>query len=307
MIPTNTEIRFETTTRCNYNCLFCARHKMTREIDTMSFTQYRNILEKILEETDQYETVCFTGMGDCSCDGTILYKIEYAKKRGLKTIMVTNGELIDSEMFKLYEMAGLDSMRVSFHGGTAEGYSRAHGVPRRRFREVYRNIMEMLETRTSMEIRVTYAIMDGVNDKGIPEWKWMFKETDVQEIWTAHNWADCYVYRGIQEERNNACGRITSGCLQILVDGRVSACCFDWDGELGLGDLNTQTLKEIFTSQKYMQLLDNHETGNHGETVCANCDQRNREKASALLYSSNYDDKEERVKLSNTGYSKVGV
>ena len=50
-IPLNDDIRFEITTKCNYNCLICPRDKLTRKIETMSFELFKELLDKILKET----------------------------------------------------------------------------------------------------------------------------------------------------------------------------------------------------------------------------------------------------------------
>ncbi len=85
-------------------------------------------------------------------------------------------------------------------------------------------------------------------------------------------------------------------------------CCFDFDGKLLLGDLKTQTLKEIFESSMFKKILKHHETVDFGESglICENCDQRNSDKSDVMIYNSKYDISE-RVKKVSTTYSDINV
>ncbi len=63
MIPESNELRFEITTKCNYNCIICPREKLTRKKETMSFKLFKELFDRILSETHQYNTLTFPGMG----------------------------------------------------------------------------------------------------------------------------------------------------------------------------------------------------------------------------------------------------
>ena len=64
VIPKNNEIRFEPTTACNYRCQFCKASKLGRPRDFLMPSFFREILDRILAETQQYDTLTFTGMGE---------------------------------------------------------------------------------------------------------------------------------------------------------------------------------------------------------------------------------------------------
>ena len=85
-------------------------------------------------------------------------------------------------------------------------------------------------------------------------------------------------------------------------------CCFDFDGKLLLGDLRTQTLKEVFESEMFKKILKHHTTGYYKGSglICENCDQRNLDKSEVMIYNSRYDIKE-RVKKVSTTYKDVTV
>ena len=114
MIPVNNDMRFEVTTKCNYNCIICPHNQLTRKIETMSFELFKLLLDKILSETKQYDTLTFPGMGEPLLDETLNKKIEYAKQKKIKNILIlTNGSLLTPEKFKEFEDLGVTSVRIS--------------------------------------------------------------------------------------------------------------------------------------------------------------------------------------------------
>ena len=83
-------------------------------------------------------------------------------------------------------------------------------------------------------------------------------------------------------------------------------CCFDFDGQLLLGDLKTQTLEEIFESSMFNKILKHHTSGDFVGCglICEECDQRNVDKSDVMIYNSKFDIKE-RVKKVSTTYQGI--
>jgi hypothetical protein len=42
----------------------------------------------------------------------------------------------------------------------------------------------------------------------------------------------------------------------VLSDGRVTHCCYDYDGAQAIGDMKTQTVREILASDRIPQLME---------------------------------------------------
>lgn len=310
MIPESNELRLEVTTKCNYNCIICPREKLTRKKETMSFELFRYIFDKINSETSQYDTLTFPGLGEPLLDETLDDKITYAKKHGYTVLMLTNGSLLTPERFKRLEDIGLDSVRVSIYGDSPESYNAIHGTKNTDlFQKVKKNLTEISRIKNKTSLLITYNVVDGYNDSELESWIEYWKDkVDLLEVWRPHNWVDGRVYRVIQEEKLKTCGRPWNTPLQIQVDGTVNMCCFDFDGKLLLGDLKTQTLKEIFESSMFKKILKHHTTGRFGGSrlICENCDQRNLNKSEVMIYNSRYNINE-RVKQVSTTYKDITV
>lgn len=310
MIPKNNDMRFEVSTRCNYNCSICPRDRMTRKVETMSFELFRKLFDKILNETGQYDTLTFPGMGEPLLDKGLDKKIEYARKakKDLSVLILTNGSLLTLERFKKLEALGVASVRVSFYGSDQASYSKVHGVKNEAlFNRVRNNLEKIAQAKKYTRLLLTFNVVDGANDKSVKDWINIWEgKADLIEVWRPHNWVDGRSYRKVQAEKVKTCGRPCRGPLQIQVDGTINMCCFDYDGKLTIGDLKKQSLKEIFSAAPFKKIMKCHQSGNYegGGLICENCDQRNKDKSDVMIYNSKFNI-EERVKTISTTYSKV--
>ncbi|MBE0647593.1 MAG: SPASM domain-containing protein [Bacteroidales bacterium] len=71
----------------------------------------------------------------------------------------------------------------------------------------------------------------------------------------------------------NRCFRMWSGCV-ITWNGKVVPCCFDKDAEHCLGDLSTQSFKEIWKGDKYQRFRQAILNNRKSIDICRNCSQR---------------------------------
>lgn len=308
MIPESNEVRFEVTTKCNYNCIICPREKLTRKPETMSYNTFQFLLDKLINESSQFNTIAFPGMGEPLLDESFDEKIIYAKRNGFAVLILTNGSLLTVERFKKLEGMGVDSIRVSMYGDTPESYNLVHGVKNSGFFErVKDNITKISEIKKQTRLLLTYNIVKNANDSSIESWIEYWKDrSDLLEVWNPHNWVNGRGYRYVQKEKLKTCGRPFNTPLQVQVDGTVNMCCFDYNGELLLGDLKKQSLREIFDSEAYKKILKHHTSGdfNGSGLICENCDQRNVDKSDVMVYNSKFDIRE-RVNKVSTTYAKI--
>lgn len=305
MIPESNELRFEVTTKCNYNCVICPRDTLTRKKETMSLDTFKYLFEKINGDTGQYDTLTFPGMGEPLLDESLDDKIAFARKKDFTILLLTNASKLTVEKFKKLEALGVDSIRVSMYGDTPQSYSSVHGVKDLSLlQRIKDNLTEISRIRTHTKFLLTYNVVDGYNNLSLESWIEYWKDkADLVEVWRPHNWVNVKGYRTVQAKKLKTCGRPWKTPLQIQVDGTVNMCCFDFDGKLLLGDLKTQSLKEIFSeSQMFEKILQHHTTGDFEGSglICESCDQRNSDKSDVMVYNSRFSIAERVNKVSTT-------
>lgn len=308
MIPTSDEVRIEIATKCNYNCIICARDKLTRAKEIMPTERFRHYLEKIMSVKGKYSTLTFSGFGEPLLDRNFLEKAEIAEKQGLNLLLLTNASLLTVPIFKRINELGFLSIRISFYGINQQSYGRMHnlngGVD---FERLKATLTEICRMGRKTRIIFTYNVVEGVNDADLRGWIDYWEPiADLLEVWKPHNWVTGREYRGVKKEKLKTCGRPFGGPLQVQADGTVNMCCFDFDGKLLIGDLNKQTLAEIFASGAYNRIKERHMSGDFSGSglICENCDQRNVDKSDVMVYNSKFDINE-RVRMVSTNYQKL--
>lgn len=305
MIPRNNELRFEIATKCNYHCLICPRNSITRKQEIMSLGLFKKLLDKITNETSQYDTLTFPGMGEPLLDPTIEDKVAYARNKKFKILILTNGSLLSINKFNSLESLGVESIRVSIYGNDPVIYAKVHGLKNGKvFEKIRSNLTRIAKVKKKTKLLLTFNLVNGLNEHCLSSWIAYWKDkADLLEVWRPHNWVNGRSYRPIQNERLKTCGRPWNTPLQVQVDGTVNMCCFDFNGELTLGDLKKQSLKEIFSSPLYKKIIKHHKTGDfkNSRLICEICDQRNRDKTGVMVYSSN-SNIDERVGQYSTTY-----
>lgn len=308
MIPKSNEVRFEVTTRCNYHCVICPREKLTRTLEIMTFATFTFLLDKITDSSDRYEVCTFSGFGEPLLDPTLIKKIEYARKKDFNVLMLTNASLLTMDKFKAIDDLGVSSIRVSFYGNSSSTYNKIHNIrDKSSFSRIRKLLTDIRRVKKNTKLLLTYNVENDINARDAEAWIDFWKDkADLLEVWRPHNWVDGKKYRAVQDEKVRTCGRPLNTPLQVQVNGTVNMCCFDFNGQLELGDLKTESLKEIFSSPVFKKIVKHHTTGDFRKSglICEDCDQRNADKSDVLVYDSKYDIAE-RVKKVSTTYHNV--
>lgn len=296
------EVRIENTSRCNARCITCPREKMTRRKEDMDLNLFKRLVDEAYSLGAQM--VSTFGYGEPLLDEHIVERIKYCSDIGLATFITTNASLLDVSMTRKLIEAGLTNIRFSVNGITEREFeSFERGLKQK---DVIRNICNFL-TINRMDADVTTYI-NSICLSGDVEYTRMALEaqfkTDYLEIWRPHNWAGGRNFRQPSTNERVKCYRAFTGPVQILADGRMILCCFDYNGELSIGSTNVHSIKKILEDstelRRYRRL---HDTGNLAGLPCEKCDQRFVYTESPLLYSNEQEDKS----LHKTSITKVSL
>ena len=294
------EVRYEVTDHCNANCVMCPRESHTRQHGIMDQGQYERSIDEVAALGA--EQVVLTGFGEPMLDRQLEDKIRYAKSKGLRTYIITNGSALTPRRASRLLLAGLDEMRVSFYGmgpGTYNAVMRGLDFDR-----TIKNLMHFLAVRqtlkTDCKVQLSYLVLPE-NEEDVDEFlRFWEPKVDAIEVWKPHNFGDGKDFRARQGEKRT-CGRPENGPLQIQWDGTVIPCCYDYNNQIQLGNAFEDTVPDILKGEAYEDLRDAHRKGEfHRYPYCDQCDQL-LEHSDALVYTNRHDlPPSEAVKLSNT-------
>ena len=295
----NPEIRIETVNKCMAQCTICPRDKMTRKQTVMPYEHFVSLVDQAKDMGARLISVF--GFGEPLLDGDIYRKISYCTHRGLDTFITTNAAILTATASHRLVEAGLTKIRFSMHG-MWEDYERVHqGLTYRTFLKNITNFLVINgnQNRHKIETALTLIPQNGDNIKQLRRvWESSFDEF---EIWEPHNWTSGREYRELDKKTKKTCGRPFRGPVQIQADGKMIVCCFDFNGELEVGDTYQSTIEEILKSKRFGFIRTRHENGIHDGYLCEHCDQRNITD-NPLIYS-NVDKERKSGRTSSTKFN----
>jgi radical SAM protein with 4Fe4S-binding SPASM domain len=218
-------------------------------------------------------------LGEPLLDRKICHRIRAAKQFGFRVQMVSNASLLDETMSSELLASGLDELRISMDGFTKKTYQDIRiGL---KFERVKRNILGFLEFASRCNGSKPRVVMTFV---GLPENKneskefydfWR-KKVDLVLISQARDWAGKLplVQLGATYTTNLPplpCNHLWEEMI-VLYDGRVTVCCESYDGQILVGDVTRQSLREIWVSPEYQRLRNLHRQGRACEIPhCSTC------------------------------------
>ena len=261
-------VQIESTNICNAKCVFCPRDDMERRQGIMDMTLFRKVVDECAALG--IEHVRMHNYGEPFVDRQLVDKVRYAKQAGIPQVgMISNGSLITEAAARGMIDAGLDAINISVDASGKETFEKTRvGL---KYDKVIANVERLLALREAAGTRRPKLILSFVrqnNDEDerafIEHWR---KRADKIHITDLHNWAGTL---NRESDVNYPCYRpwLT---FTVLWDGRVSLCCADFDGKTVLGDLNKQTISEIWNAEPYLRARRIHlESG--GPDICRSCD-----------------------------------
>ena len=270
------QIQVETTNVCNADCVFCEYGKMSRPKGTMSMEMFRRIVDETatLPLVDHFT---ITGLGEPLLDRFLLDRIRYIRKvlPEIQLDIYTNGSFLRPAMTDSLIAAGLTTLYVSLNAVSVE--KRWEVMKLHDFEEVMGYVRYAIAA--SHRSGHTQVIVKGIISKDLMENGDQEKFIDTfggpsymggnAFLHLEGNWAGAvWPMRAVMKQ---PCSRALNQ-IMILQDGRVSLCCFDGDGREILGDLNFQTIREVFNGPKATGIRLAHSEGRRNEiALCAGC------------------------------------
>ncbi|MFW9901101.1 MAG: SPASM domain-containing protein [Candidatus Thorarchaeota archaeon] len=308
MFTDTKEIRIEISTKCNYDCVMCPRTSFSRERVAMSTELFKHILEKTYKEVKQINSISFSGFGEFSTDSDWRIKIKEATKYYSYIHILTNLSLLDFDDFD-FLLKYVYDIRISFSSIDEESFQMSHHPQTNiSYENIKRKIIYLLNKRRgNQKIILNFLAMNGKEDTAAKWTDYWLNKADLIEIWRPHNWITGKKFRKLSNKRLSTCGRPFHGPIQVQVDGTINVCCFDYNGELVIGDLKTQSYKDIFNGENMKQIQLLHSSNRADEIgLCLICDQRNDfiSRKKNLIFSSAFN-REDRIRKTSTCFENM--
>lgn len=265
------KVYVEITNLCNMNCSFCHGH--SRTIRQMSEEEFSLILEKLKNHT---EFIYYHLMGEPLTHPLLPTFLKMAKESGYKSIITTNGTLIESRGEELIN-SNLHKINLSLH--SFENGSDAD----------FENFITCLANFAKKAAEKSVIVVFRLWNKGFDNGKNEVAINLLKQIFT-DNWQEnprgikikdkIFIEFGerFQWPDTNAEIRGTKfycyglkDQFGILADGTVVPCCLDSEGVINLGNVFENDLDEILNSSKAVNMVNGFKCGKASEELCKRC------------------------------------
>jgi radical SAM superfamily enzyme YgiQ (UPF0313 family) len=250
-------LSIQTTSVCNASCLFCPYDgiKSLFPAKTMEASLYKKIIDESSRHKEIERIILYMN-NEPLTDPDIIGRINYAKEKlpGVGVHLLTNGTLLDDRMADQLIKSRLDWLGISFHGIRKETIEKTMGISYDLAFSRINNFIEKVKKNKNLK---EYLMVTLIKHKFLSE----EEKNQAIKFWKSKGIERISYFKKPISRAGNVKrlpkvynqGKIT-GCksiwademLHIVEDGKVVLCCMDWKREVVLGDLNNQTVKEVW-------------------------------------------------------------
>jgi len=266
---------------CNSSCIMCPHSKL-KKFGVMNMELYKKIIDDC--EKSKIKELVLSFFGEPLLDKSLLERIKYAKERGMNIGFSSNGSMLNEKWARDLIESGLDSITISLDGYSKETYEKIRrGL---KFEVTKRNILGLVEmkkmlNRQNPSVNLVLVEMKE-NQKEIKkfyeEWK---NRVEGINIINMRNWAGAIEKETTPESFHSKKGMKRKPCVSVWTEmyvdweGKVVLCCDDWNSSTVIGDLNTQSIEEVWKGDKLNKIRNFHKSKEfYNIPLCSKCNKK---------------------------------
>lgn len=274
----NGRVAIEPTNACNLRCRLCPTWQyMKRERGFMKLDDFKAIID---ENANIFKRINMIFAGEPLLNEDVFKMVKYAESKGIEVLMSSNTTLFSDEKISELFDSGLSFLVVCLDGvtkATHEQYRRGSN-----FEEVKENIKKICQTKKEIGAKKPYIVLqflvmkqneheigemiklakslgvDALNFKSLSLESFVDFDKKVElakeNLPKDENYSRFIFKDGVLKEKSKP--RLCSWLRQsvILWNGDMTMCCYDFDGELIVGNIfKDGGLKKVLKSKKYKQ------------------------------------------------------
>lgn len=256
------KIQFESSTACNGNCIFCPHYKITRPKGEMS----DELFHKIVREGKNFRRPFFVPFlnGEPFVFPRIWKWLDYMRDEGCLVHLYSNMQYLDVD--RIVKYPNITVFCCDIDSTTDETHTAVKRIPD--YGKIVEKTKKLIETAPRrMKVYVSMVVVERNKEE----------KEEFQRLWGDHavfgefkNWGGSMHDKLERNGERTPCWTALN-TMNILWDGKVVACCLDYDGVLVLGDANKENLTKIWQKSKWFR--DMQRSKNFEIEPCKNCNQ----------------------------------
>ncbi|MGE5499281.1 MAG: radical SAM protein [Syntrophothermus sp.] len=275
---------------CNFTCEYCFmsvprnERGFVSDWPVMKLDLYKKCIDEFLQMPDQLKVLRFVGMGEPLLHKSIAEMISYAveKKVAQRVELLTNASLLTPQLSNALIEAGLSRLVISLQGLSSEKYHQISHIDidygkfvdniryfyeHKKDTHVYIKIVDYALNETENKEKF-YEIFSNICDtiaveNAVP----IMPGVDYEKVLIDANGSSTQF--GLPVSEIQVCPQAFF-TMQINPDGKVVPCYqIAYPGIMG--DLNNQTVGQVWNGQVYNEFRKTMLSGRHLNKVCSEC------------------------------------
>ena len=290
LVPLKTPIsvHIDVSSVCNYKCSFCFQadqegmKKAGLKRGFMDVPMFKKVVDECAQFPEKIKKVKIGNHGEPTLNPNLVEMVEYVRKSDCAEIveMFTNGSKLEPVLNKGLVEAGLQRINISLEGLSDERYFQVAGV-KQVFQEIIDGVRDLYEqkTRANSDLKIYVKIADQAHalkkdSKEIfildeQERKYFLDtfssicdEIFIEKV--VPQWAETQLEKQNEVTETGMYGQSISAwkevCpfifmyLQINCDGTISPCTLDWPRKVVIGNVNDETIGQIWGGDSLREL-----------------------------------------------------
>lgn len=277
---------------CNLQCPECpaGNGTLTRNKEKMSFSLFAEIVEQIKSHV-LYLTLYFQGEPYLNTD--FLDFVQLAAQNNIYTASSTNGHFLTDEIAKKTVESGLNKLIISVDGSSQEIYEKYRRGGD--LEKVLLGITHLVKWKKELHSKTPFIEMQFLvfkhNEHQIDEVRNLAKRLEIDKLslktaqfndfeeienliptqkkYSRYTRNSEGKYQ-LKKKIRNRCWRVFNS-LVICANGDVLPCCFDKNGDFSFGNIQENSLSEIWTNKKALQFRKQILRDRKLFPICNNC------------------------------------
>ena len=291
-VPPLRAVSLEVTNHCNLDCIMCANKWMKRPRGFMTQEIFDLVREQIPDGS--LNTVSMFAVGEPLLHRNLPSFCSGIKAKPDCIFLSTNAVALEGDRNLAGELmrSGIGHFHVSADGYDADSYEKVRKGTR--FNDFLYNLRILKEARDinnpGLDIELQFCLTSQHSLSQIARALSIYgPHVDLLEFKPLNNQAHQGIHYSPRQRvvdvscyfaRPHPCRMLWGSCT-ILWDGRVSACCRDYDGALIAGDVRKQPLDSIWRNTAYRTLRRDHLRRRFPQ-CCKNCSELFADATAAL-------------------------
>ena len=265
------KVYVEITNICNMSCSFChGHHRAPRQ---MRIEEFSLVLDTLTEQT---KYIYYHLMGEPLVHPLLPEFIKLAGERGYKSIITTNGTLLNRRKEELLSV-DIHKVNISLH-------SFENGSDEEHTRYIY-ELSDFSKCASESGTIVVFRLWNKGVDEGKNEVALGLLKKNISGDWVENSRGvkireKIFIEFGERFEWPDSNEKIKGDrffCyglkdqFGILVDGTVVPCCLDSEGVINLGNIFCDDIKSILNSKRALDMVEGFRCGKASEELCKRC------------------------------------